>query len=75
MNEPAQEHYVASSQIRAIVRAEIKQFADKVLAEGIGTALGQLLRENEQRCAALEAQITGLRAAMSERAADHDDAT
>jgi hypothetical protein len=58
--------YVASSEVHQVVRAEIKRFTDDVLAEAIGTALGQLMRENEQRGAALESQIAGLRSAMQE---------
>lgn len=48
------------------IRAEIKAFADGVLSEGIGRAIGEIMRESEQRCAALEAKINGLQAAMAQ---------
>ena len=42
--------------------AEIKKFAYDVLPKVLGT----MMRESEQRCAALEPQIAGLRTAMQE---------
>jgi hypothetical protein len=47
---------------RKAIRAEIRKFAYDVLPKVLGT----MMRESEQRCAALEAQITGLRSAMQE---------
>jgi hypothetical protein len=63
---PPPRSFVAKSSVRQVVRAEIQAFTDRVLAEAIGTAIGTMSREAEQRCAALEAQIAGLRSAMQE---------
>ena len=45
------QRFVAELKLREIVRAEIKQFTDNVLAPGIATAIGALVRECELRCA------------------------
>jgi hypothetical protein len=58
------------SMMRAMIRREIQKFTDDVLAEAIGRAVGEVMRQNEARCSALEAQITGLRSAI--RASDDD---
>jgi hypothetical protein len=47
---------------RKTIRAEIRKFAYDVLPKVLGT----MMRESEQQCAALEAQITGLRSAMEQ---------
>jgi len=52
--------------MRAMIRREIQKFADDVLAEAIGKAIGEMMRQSEARCSALEAQITGLTSAMQE---------
>jgi hypothetical protein len=56
----AQQRFVAADAIRA----EVRRFADDVLAEAIGLSLGKVMRKSEARCAALEKQINELRSAM-----------
>jgi hypothetical protein len=46
-----QESFVARSHIRATVKAEITKLLDDVLAKAIGTAIGELMREVEDRFA------------------------
>ena len=43
---------MSSETVRAIVRAEIRRFADDVLAEAIGKSIGMMARESELRFAA-----------------------
>jgi hypothetical protein len=55
MSEPTEireEHFVALSKVRAMVRAEIRRFADDVMAEAIGRCIGEMAREVEARFAA-----------------------
>ena len=42
---------VSSETVRAIVREEIRRFADDVLAEAIGKSIGDIAREVEARFA------------------------
>jgi hypothetical protein len=58
--------FVASSMVRAMVRAEIRKFADDILAPAIGQSISELMRESEVRAAALEAKIVGLQDAMTQ---------
>jgi hypothetical protein len=59
---PPPQTFVAKDKTLAVVRSEIEKFAYDVLPKVIGT----VMRESEQRCAALEAQIAELRTAMQE---------
>jgi hypothetical protein len=55
MSEPTEmreEHFVALSKVRAMVRAEIRRFADDVMAQAIGQCIGDMAREVEARFAA-----------------------
>ena len=62
----AQVTYIASSKIRAEARKEFNSIFEEVLAEAIGKAIGIRVGEAEARCAALEAKLNGLQAAISE---------
>ena len=50
MSEP--QHFVTLSKVRAMVHAEIRKFADDVMAEAIGRCIGEMAQEVEARFAA-----------------------
>jgi hypothetical protein len=43
-----------------LIRSEIQKFSDDVLAEAIGQAIGELMRERDARITALEAKLAAL---------------
>jgi hypothetical protein len=47
MTEPTENWFVAPDEVREIVRAELRAFADEVLAEAIGTSIGEIAKEIE----------------------------
>jgi hypothetical protein len=47
MTEPTENWFVAPDEVREIVRAGLRAFADEVLAEAIGTSIGEIAKEIE----------------------------
>jgi hypothetical protein len=43
-----------------VIRREIQNFSDNVLAEAMGKAIAEIMRERDERIAALEARIVKL---------------